>query len=585
MRNLHNSAHGLGFQGRNGWDLMISFSRVNVVPVRPNAVALAMAAACMCTSVAAQITPDAGQTMRELQRQPALPSVTESPALTIPRQAATAADSAVPINVQNFVIEGNAHIAEGPLQALLADVRGQTLTLGALREAVQRISSYYHAQGYLVARAFLPPQDIRNGVVRIQVMEGMLGKVTLDNQSLIGGPHAARVLAAQNLEGRIIDAARTDRTLLLLSDIPGIATASGDLHPGALVGTSDLHIVLPAEDRVTGQMSADNFGNRYTGAHRLHGSVEVNSPMGWGDRVNVNTTVTDEKLLYGRVGYSVPLGGHGLRAGLVLARSRYELGKDFANLNAHGSADTVSAQLSYPLLRRWERNVWVALNVDRRSSKDDAKGQDEVTRRSAHLAAVDLYGDWSDAWLFGSSAYSNWRVSMVLGDQSIDSEKARERDRQAAGTAGSYSKLALSFGRLQGITRSTSVFANLAGQWAFSNLDSSEQMVLGGSYGVRAYPQGEAVGDQGLLLNLELRYQLSPQWVASAFYDAGRVTYRHHPTDTGKNHRALEGYGLGLGYTMGDVSLHTFVAWRGNDPAVSARDARSRLGLSGSWRF
>lgn len=565
----------------NAMPLISSFRHPSIAP---SALALAVIAACICTPAAGQITPDAGQTMRELQRPLEMPHSQVAPQLKVPQQVQTGTDSTVPIEVKSFVIEGNSQIAHEPLQALIADVRGQTLTLGALRTAVLRISTYYHAQGYIVARAFLPLQDIHDGVVRIQVVEGRLGGYTVDNQSLVSDQQVQRMLAGQGLEGKVIHTTRMDRTLLLMSDLPGIGTASGDLHPGAQVGTSDMQIRLPAEDRVSGQLSADNFGNRYTGRHRVHGSVDINSPMGWGDRLSVSSTISDENLLYGRVAYSLPLGTQGWRAGAALARSRYELGKEFEALDAHGTASSVSAQLSYPLVRTWGRNVWVGLNVEHRSLKDDASAASETTRRSANAVALDLYGDWTDNWV-ASTSYSSWRASLTHGDHQINSAQARVSDALGPHTEGSYSKLNLNFSRLQGITRSTSLYATVTGQFAFNNLDSSEQMVLGGRYGVRAYQQGEAVGDQGVLLNLELRQQLAPNWVGSVFYDYGRVKLRHTPFAQGKNHRSLDGYGLGLGYTAGDLSLNAYVAWRGNDAAVSAPDKRQRFGVSASWRF
>ena len=48
----------------------------------------------------------------------------------------------------------------------------------------------------------------------------------------------------------------------------------------------------------------------------------------------------------------------------------------------------------------------------------------------------------------------------------------------------------------------------MRGQLAFDNLDSSEKMELGGAYGVRAYPEGEAFGDEGYIATAEARLML-----------------------------------------------------------------------------
>ena len=80
-------------------------------------------------------------------------------------------------------------------------------------------------------------------------------------------------------------------------------------------------------------------------------------------------------------------------------------------------------------------------------------------------------------------------------------------DALTAGAAGTYSKVNYSASRLQRLNDAWSLYANFAGQSANKNLDSSEKFALGGM-GVRAYPQGEASGDAGSLLNLEVRYNL-----------------------------------------------------------------------------
>ena len=73
---------------------------------------------------------------------------------------------------------------------------------------------------------------------------------------------------------------------------------------------------------------------------------------------------------------------------------------------------------------------------------------------------------------------------------------------------GTYGKLQFSVAHLQQLAGPISLYGALRGQVASKNLDSSEQMALGGAYAVRAYPEGEAYGDQGYVANLEARLLL-----------------------------------------------------------------------------
>ena len=123
--------------------------------------------------------------------------------------------------------------------------------------------------------------------------------------------------------------------------------------------------------------------------------------------------------------------------------------------------------------------------------------------------------------------------------------------------------------RLQSINNSTQVALTLNGQQAGKNLDSSEKFSLGGISGVRAYPQGEASGDEGLKATLELRH--SANWQIAAFYDAGTVKTNKNPFGVAgaANSKSLSGAGFGINANFDTVQLKVALAWRtsGGAPA------------------
>ena len=82
------------------------------------------------------------------------------------------------------------------------------------------------------------------------------------------------------------------------------------------------------------------------------------------------------------------------------------------------------------------------------------------------------------------------------GSPNIDGALNQGIDDLTAGTQGRLHKLNPSLVRLQSLTDRLSLYTQLQGQWADGNLDSSEKIRLDGAYGLRAYAQGEASGDQ-----------------------------------------------------------------------------------------
>ncbi len=139
------------------------------------------------------------------------------------------------------------------------------------------------------------------------------------------------------------------------------------------------------------------------------------------------------------------------------------------------------------------------------------------------------------------------------------------------------------------------MFGSVRGQFAGGNLDSSQKFILGGPTGIRAYPVGEAPGDEGHAVTVEARYDLPdmPERVlvqVLAFYDMGRVTLHKNPwpnsvnTITGKNRYRLSGAGAGLNVSVpGRLSVRVAYAHRlgsndGRTVAGSNSDNRSDSG-------
>lgn len=546
------------------------------------AATLAAALAAPAAQAQAVTPPDAGSTLRDLQRPPTAPRGGAA-SVSIPPDSDTRADPGTRFEVRAIRIEGNVAFPAETLQPLVADAIGPQATLGGLRQAARRITGFYRERGYIVARAFVPAQELGDGTVTIQVLEGTLNSSEVRNSSRVRQGVLERFVAAQELNGDVVESPRLDRTLLLLADLPSVGKVDGLLRPGQAVGTSDLLVTVGQGPSYEGDVTLDNYGNRYTGEHRLSGQLLVNSPAGLGDRLALRASFTDENLAFGRAAYDLPVGGNGLRLGAAVSSSSYQLAREFGSLDASGRVDTVGLTASYPWVRGLNRNVWLTANLDHRRLQDEVRTAAVETRKAANVLMLDGYGDWADS--LGGGAYSTWRVSLTAGDLDIRTDSARVADASGLRTQGGYTKLQGQFTRLQAITPTTSAFVSANVQQAQQNLDSSEKFVLGGIYGVRAYPQGEGAGDNGWLLNLELRHNLAANVQAAVFYDAGGVELQQDPITAGDNDLTLRGWGVSLAGLVGPVQLRATLAWRDGQASATAPDRQPRLWVAAGWRF
>lgn len=525
-------------------------------------------------AAASQTMPDAGRALESLeQRRPALPAPAPID-LRVPDAPAASQGGGPPIAVQRFAIEGNTAIASDELQALLAPLLGRSLSLSDIEAGIAAITRRYRERGYPFAYAYLPAQTVEAGLLRVAVIEGRLGEVKVENASRQRDAVIAAPLGRLT-SGALMRADALESSLLLLGDVAGIR-AEATLQPGVQFGTSDLVVKVDDVPLVSGAWSADNFGNRYTGAWRGSGNLQLNGALGLGEQIQLQLLATNEDLYNYRLGYQMPLGAWDTRIGASLSRLDYALDQEFGALDAHGSAKVASVHATQPLLRSRGVNVNARLQYDHKRLTDHIGLYATDERKHSQLITLGLEGNWQDS--LGGRAMSQWSLGWVHGQLRLGSPAQRLRDAQTARSAGGFQVLTASLARWQALVGPWSLHGRVNAQRANGNLDSSEKMSLGGAYGVRAYPQGEASGDHGMLATLELRYALDGDWQLSGFVDSGKVRLQHRPWNAGSNHRRLDGAGLALQRNGAGWALETALAWRmGSAAATSAPDKRPRL--------
>lgn len=530
----------------------------------------------------AQAIPDAGQTVRELDRvspatqQPAR----EAPSISVsPERPAMAAPEGAKVAVKSFRITGAQRFSEAELSGLVAEWAGRELSLADLQAAAARITRHYREQGFLVARAYVPAQAMRDGVVEIAVLEGRLGKVDLKNTSRVSDAQVQSLLG-QTQPGDAIQGPALERNLILLNELPGVAGANAALQPGASVGLSDLVIALEPGPAVSGAIDVDNHGNRYTGAYRLGGTMHLNSPLRLGDQFTARMVASDEQLYYGRVAYRVPVGSSGLALGAAYSASRYHLGRAFEPLDVNGDARIATAFVTYPFVRSSGFNLVGAFSLDHKTLQDRIGAVASVSDKSVRSATAGLVGNGRA----GSGTYG-FSAGYTNGKLDIETASARAADAATARSHGSYGKLSYAVNGLVPLSGAWSVYAGLSGQLARKNLDSSEKFSLGGADGVRAYPQGEAPADEGYLLTTELRYALPATSFGAmqlaGYIDHGGVRINKNPFAAGDNTRRLSAAGIGFNMSApGNFMVRASVAWKlGSEDATSDTDRSPRAWL------
>jgi hemolysin activation/secretion protein len=506
-----------------------------------------------CDRPLAQATPAAG--VAAPQTLPTAP--------TPPRTTGTS------FKLADLRLNGVKALSNEELQSITAPYIGRDVTLGDLEELAKAITARYKERGYFLAQAVVPVQTVRDGVVEISVIEGRLGKV-----DVVVAPDAplseARVrgFLAPLQPGDAVNAPAYERAMLLLSDQPGIKVSSG-LQEGGQTGTTDLSVEVTAAPRWAFTGEADNHGTKESGRFRVGGTARWLSPFGIGDNLDARVMVSNNSALqFGRVSYEAPIGSSGLRAGIGLARVSYDLGGQFADLEAQGRANVFDVSLNYPLIRQRQQNLFLRLSADSKDLNDEIRAFDFDAKKRVRGLGLGWTWERRDEVLGGGY----WASSGTLyhGSLSIRDLQGLADDQAFGGrhTEGGFSKLSFQLSRLQAIVPRHSLYLSIGGQWASKNLDASEKLALGGARAVRAYPSGELLADQGVIGTVEWRWSVNEELTPFVFYDAARGRLQRRPSlFDGENSHSLRGYGLGVSWSRpGNFSINATLAWRDGTP-------------------
>lgn len=493
----------------------------------------------------------------------------QAQALPEPQMAAQTQASFVLKGVQ-FV--GATGVPESELQAAVADKIGKDVTFADLEQLAARAVAVYQKHGFSLVQAFVPVQEVVDGVVKISISEGVLGNVSIDvaENAPVRQERVARTLAVLE-PGKPLNGRRYERAMLLLSDLPGIKPQSA-ISAGAASGTTDLTVQVTERDRLQYGLELDNYGTRDSGRHRVTGSMRWASPFERGDNLDLRLMLAQGMhTAFGRISYETPVGYRGLRIGGGLARVQYELGGPFAPLEPTGTGNVADLSFSYPIIRQRSTNLFIRGTLDSKDLTDRFEAVGFETKKRIRGAGIGLSFEKRDKLLGGG--YSSANALLYRGNLDIKDATSEAFDKPPFGyaTEGGFGKFTLQLARLQYVAPNVSLFLGTGMQRASKNLDAYEKLSLGGPKAVRAYATGEVLVDDGWLATMELRYAANQETTLFAFYDAAHGDFFHDPRPFDVfTSRSLRGYGLGLNSSKpGKVTVNFSIAWRGTEAGIT----------------
>ena len=480
---------------------------------------------------------------------------------TVPPTKAPAGAESILFNVNQIQIIGASALSEADLADTYSDLLGQRVSLSELYNVANAITAKYAAAGYALCFAVVPAQQISNGVVRIQVIEGFVARIVLENRYRVVPP-PINGYAWKLLHSRPLRTSDLEHYLLLANDIPGYsvkAVFDRDPDPNAVPGATEL-ILRIQRTAAEGTITADNRGSRTLGSTRGDAFVSLRSLLGFGEEYQLHTlqSVHPGLLSYYSGQVSAPVDSAGTRATTSTSFSRTlptiaALGPG----NFRGTTWISNFNVEHPLERSREDSWWVSGGVTGKWLDGDVLDVPDSRDRIYLANVATTFVHNTDT----STVYTHLSVNQGLPIFNATTSTSPLRSR--ASGSGVYTSSVLDVAWRQSVWGPFDILTTFDGQWASRGLLASEQCGYGGaSYG-RAFDDSEIVGDMCVMGSTEWRFsplalfdhppQLLSLLQLYGFYDAG-IAWERGTLLPGENQSEVGqscGGGLRIGISWG----------------------------------
>lgn len=492
---------------------------------------------------------------------PPVPQTLSSPTIrTLPLTAPTtqpvpSQPGSVPtakVKVKRVEVLGSKAFSTKELAKAVAPFKGKLLSFDQLLETRTAITNLYTRRGYTTSGAFLPPQDISSGVIKIQVIEGELERVEIQGLKRLKESYVrSRIgLAATSP----INIGRLEKALQLLQLDPLFSKVQAELTTGTAMGRSVLVLDLKEAQVLSSALVVENRESPSVGSTGSTAILSSNNLLGLGDQLSAEVGLTEGIDKYS-VGYEIPLTA---RNGTLALR--YNNGdsriieKPFDTLDINGRTQTYSLSFRQPINRSPTNEFALSLSGELRRSQtyilnDEPYSFTEGAERGKSRATVIRFGQ---VWV-------NRSTKQVLAARSqfslgVDAFNATVND---TGTDGRFFSWLGQFQWVQALNKKkdTILVARAAAQLTPDSLLPLEQFSVGGLDTVRGYRQNQRVGDNGIIGSAEVRVPIvnHPEGFGviqiAPFIDVGTIW-----SNSDKNFAesgTLASTGLGLRWQLG----------------------------------
>ncbi|BAU10736.1 polypeptide-transport-associated domain-containing protein [Leptolyngbya sp. NIES-3755] len=472
--------------------------------------------------------------------QPTLPKP-ESPILPPPPASPPTPElPTTPIAVSKIQITGSTVFKPADFAALTQPFEGKTATLADLRNIADSITKLYLSKGYINSRAILGDQQIINGVVEIQVIEGSVELIEVAGTTRLSPDYIRRRVRLGATTPLRQDT--LEEQLRLLRTDPILSDVEATLRPGNALGKSILVVNVREANSIYGGFTADNYSSPLIGSERIGGYLGFRNPAGFGDELTFayNRSTSGGANLYD-INYRLPVNPLNGTIQFRIAPTSNRITDERISRGAEirGSSDLYEISYRQPIVRSLRQEFALSLGFALQNGETFVVGDDafntnnraRVLKLGQDYLSRDAQGTWA--------LRSQFNFGLDIFNPTVNSGS------QADGLFFSWIGQVQ---RIQRISDSNFLIAQFDVQLTPDSLIPSQQFVIGGGQSVRGFRQNARSGDNGFRFSLEDRIAIvrnadgNPSLQLAPFVDVGKVWNVRGRIDES----LLAGGGLGL---------------------------------------
>lgn len=469
-----------------------------------------------------------------------------------PRDAVRERESSRPptVLVKKITVVGSSVFPLKVLERVTARYEGRRLTVQMMRGVAREVEEFYHRDGYLLARAFLPAQEVTDGTLFVHVVEGRYGRVLVEGNRYYTERFIRRLFWPAR-RSSVVERSGLERAMLVLNEYPDL-TVQSVFRAGEEVGTSDVIIKVRDARPLHVELAYDNFGAHVVGEDRGTLGLSAGNTFMEGDRLVLRGTqvVSGDSDPFVQFDYGFPVDHYGRRVSFGYANASTKLGQELAVLDIRGTADILSLTAWTPLTRSVRVNSDLACAIVFKDVNNFIFG----TSPTSSDRLRNLVIAYDQSWVHqGGRTVAQITATQGLG-AGFGGTKNGAPEASRVGAGSEFTKVNGEIVRIVRLSQANQIFLRASGQAASRPLAVPEQFSLGGADTVRGYAQSEFLGDDGYALTAEYRRSLyeDEDWVvqAIAFVDHG-YAQNENPQPNERDDARLTGAGVGLRANLG----------------------------------